>query len=222
MSIKVMMIGRRRTGQTLSEHRTHMKDVHGKLVVDYIGADPVHAPRRYVQNHIFDGIYPGGDGLPHSFKFGLDFVTELTFPDLKSLKISRETPFYLTHLKPDEPRMADTDNVLAVPATEETFKVRSETSTHSVKVFVFWHDEAPAIADLASALGGTWETVAGCSRSTPVTPAPATAIDSFWLDDDTAATAFAIACREQIQQQLAPKDIRFSIAVAREYVLHAG
>lgn len=222
MSIKVMMIGRRRTGQTLSEHRTHIKEVHGKLVVDYIGADPVHAPRRYVQNHIFDGIYPGGEGLPDSFKFGLDFVTELTFPDLKSLKISRETPFYLTHLKPDEPRMADTDNVLAVPVTEETFKVRSETSTHYVKVFVFWHDEAPALADLASALGGTWETVAGCSRSTPVTAAPATAIDSFWLGDEASAIDSAVACRNAIDRQLAQKNARFSIAVAREYVLHAG
>jgi hypothetical protein len=56
LALKLMIVGRRRPGTTLAEHRHHIRRVHGELVVQNIAADPANAPRRYVQNPVFDGI----------------------------------------------------------------------------------------------------------------------------------------------------------------------
>jgi hypothetical protein len=93
MTIKLMMFGRRSPGQTLAEHRRHMKDIHGRIVLDYIAADPQNAPRKYAQNHGLDGVFAADDAAPTTLRLGLDFVTQLWFDDLGSVKASRETPF---------------------------------------------------------------------------------------------------------------------------------
>src|ERR1700694_5333114 len=66
-NLKLNIIGRRRPGTTLAEHRHHIRHVHGKQVLAYIGTEPEHAPRRYVQNAVVDGLFrataPGSDAL---------------------------------------------------------------------------------------------------------------------------------------------------------------
>ncbi|MCD2172369.1 EthD domain-containing protein [Rhizobium sp. C4] len=222
MSFKVLMAGRRRRGQTLAEHRHHMKDVHGRLVLDYIAAEPDNAPRRYVQNHVFDGIFPGGEGKPEPFVRGVDFVTEIWVPDLASLKASRETPFYQTHLLPDEPRMVDPEQVVGIPVNEEIVRAPDETGASRVKVFVFWHATAPAIPALIAALGVTADAALGHSRCTPAVPSPVKAIDIFALADAAAGIGFAQACRDAIRDRLPAEHDNFSIAIANEHVLNAG
>lgn len=110
MSVKLMMTGRRRVGQTLADHRRHMRDVHGRIVLDYIAADPGHAPRRYVQNHVLEARLAEGDTR--------DFVTELWFPDDAAIGASRQTDFYRDRLQPDEANMVDPASVTALVTRE--------------------------------------------------------------------------------------------------------
>ncbi|MBT9371320.1 EthD domain-containing protein [Rhizobium sp. CSW-27] len=222
MSIKILMVGRRRPGQTLMEHRTHMKDVHGRLVLDYIAAEPENAPRRYVQNHVFDGIYPGGEGLADVFTFGPDFVTEVWFPDLAALKASRETAFYRMNLLPDEPRMVDGARVIGIPSTEEVVRAPEASARNHVKVFVFWHSGPAEVAALLEALGAAAVSALGHCRSTPAVPSPVKAVDAFWLANEETGQVFAQDLREAVLHRLPAGQGSISIALAREYVLHAG
>jgi EthD domain len=221
MTIKLMMLGRRRPGQTLSEHRAHMQDVHGRLVLDYIAADPDNAPRRYVQNHAFDGIYAGGEGQVKAFALGFDFVTEVWFPDLASLKASRETQFYLERLQPDESQMVDTATVIGLPVAEEIIAAPASSGPF-IKVFLSWNGTKPAWTALAEALGPALECVLGQCRNTPVVPAPVEAIDEFWWPGEAEGIAFAKACRDAIHARLPAEHGSFTLTIAREFVLHAG
>lgn len=222
MSFKVLMAGRRTRGQTLGEHRHHMKSVHGQLVLDYIAADPVNAPRRYVQNHVFDGIFPGGEGQPEPFALGLDFVTEIWAEDLAGLKAGRETEFYKTHLLPDEPRMVDPERVVGIPVNEEIIAEPGHQLPGRVKVFLFWHANLPAAPALVDALGASAGTLLGQSRCVPAVPHPVKGVDIFRLADEAAGLAFAQDCRDAIRSRLSAEDGNFSIAIANEYVLNAG
>ncbi|MBD8893304.1 EthD domain-containing protein [Roseibium litorale] len=222
MTIKLMVFGRRRLGQTLSEHRAHMKDVHGQLVLKYIAEDPEHAPRRYVQNHAFDGVYWGQPGHPAAFAAGLDFVTEVWFPDLAALKSSRETAFYFEHLQPDEPQMVDDPTVVGVPFTEEVVHAPATAGQDRVKVFLVWHGDVPAPAVLTGLTGSAGEQPLGHTRSTPAVPSPVQAVDQFWFRGETEALAFAQTCRDAVLSQLPADTQTFTITIAREYVLHAG
>lgn len=222
MSFKILMAGRRKRGQTLAEHRHHMKEVHGKLVLDYIAAEPEKAPRRYVQNHVFDGIFPGGEGQAEPFALGLDFVTEIWAPDIATLKAGRETDHYRTHLLPDEPNMVDPERVVGIPVHEEITHAPEHPAAGRVKVFLFWHADAPVIAALTEALGDSTSALLGHSRCVPAVPSPVKAIDIFLLADETAAIGFAQACHEAIRHHLTAGQGNISIAIAREYVLNAG
>lgn len=222
MSFKVLMAGRRARGQTLCEHRNHMKNVHGKLVLDYIAVDPVNAPGRYVQNHVFDGIFPGGEGQPEPFALGLDFVTEIWAKDLAGLKAGRETEFYKTHLLPDEPRMVDPERVVGIPVNEEIIAGPDSQSPGRVKVFVFWHRTVPALAALRDALGAGAASALGQSRCIPAVSHPVNGIDIFRLADETAGLVFAQSARDAICDRLPAENGNVSIAIANEYVLNAG
>ncbi|MCO6179583.1 EthD domain-containing protein [Ciceribacter sp. RN22] len=220
MTIKTMICGRRRLGQTLGENRAHMKDHHGRLVLDYIAREPSQAPRRYVQNHVFDGIYFGGDGQPRALSLGLDFVTEVWFPDMAAAKSSRETPFYLEQLQPDEPKMVDETSVLGLPVTEELI-LPPGLRDGAVKVFLFWFNNAPDVKTVPDAANGADFGLFGQCRNLPLFPGPVEAVDEFWLPDEAAGLAFAQACRDAAPA-FAPSDTRYCLAIAREHVLHAG
>ncbi len=218
MSFKILMAGRRRRGQTLAEHRHHMKDIHGRLVLDYIAADPENAPRRYVQNHVFDGIFPGGEGQPEPFALGPDFVTEIWTPDLAALKAGRETEFYKTHLLPDEPRMVDPERVVGIPVNEEIVVEPDRQAPGRVKIFLFWHGSVPTTAALRDALRAGAGTVLGHSRCIPAVPHSVKGVDIFRLADEAAGLAFAKGCRDRLPAEAG----NISIAIANEYVLNAG
>ncbi|MCM2292680.1 EthD domain-containing protein [Allorhizobium sp. BGMRC 0089] len=213
--VKMMIFGRRRLGQTLGEHRSHMKDRHGAMVLDYIGREPEQAPRRYVQNHAFDGLYFGGD-LPKAFAYGLDFVTEVSFPDLAAAKSSLETPFYLEKLEPDEPQMVDETSVVKVPVNEDMI-VPPQAQAGLMKLFLIWFSGRPGAAILPQAAGST---LLGLCHNSAMFPGPLQAIDEAWFGDEASALAAAAACREIIDQTAAAG--RYCIALAREFVLHAG
>ena len=215
--IKMMICGRRRKDLTLAEHREHMKDIHGRLVLDYIAAFPDQAPRRYVQNHTFDGIYPGGASMPPAFAMGLDFVTEVWAPDLASLKASRETEFYNTHLKPDEQLMVDTDTVFGMPCAEEICIPVQEGGT-AFKVFLAWHGTAPDDEGLATAVAKCRHQLLGHFRNTALVPVPVQVIEEFWLASEEDAIDLAQTCRDVIR----PQTGTFTLTVAREFILHAG
>ncbi|KAA3518465.1 hypothetical protein GOZ90_04095 [Agrobacterium vitis] len=220
MTVKLLICGRRRLGQTLAEHRAHMKDHHGKLVLDYIADDPVKAPKRYVQNHAFDGVYFGGEPQAKALSLGVDFVTEVWAEDLADLKASRETPFYLQHLKPDEPEMVDDATLIGTPCSEEPI-IPVKPTEGRVKVFLAWFGEKPHANAVLDVVDTASHGLLGYCRNTPLFPGPIGAIDEHWLPDEAAGIAFAKACRSAINE-LRPGDTGFSLTIAREYVLHAG
>jgi hypothetical protein len=197
-----------------------MKDHHGGLVLDYIAREPLRAPRRYVQNHVFDGIYFGGEGQPTALSLGLDFVTELWFPDLAAAKASRETPFYLEKLMPDEPKMVDHTSVLAFPVTEE-WVLPPNLQDGTVKVFLFWLESARKPMDPDEPTHGADFGPFGHCRNLPLVLGPVAAVDEFWLPDEGRALGFAQACRDAVRAP-GSSDQDFCLAIAREYVLHAG
>ena len=43
LAVKLIIVGRRRPGTTLAEHRHHIRKVHGELVLQNIAADPANA-----------------------------------------------------------------------------------------------------------------------------------------------------------------------------------
>lgn len=222
MTIKMMIFGRRRPGLTLQESRKHLKDVHGKLVLDYIALDPENAPRRYVQNHAFDGIYPGSEGQPKAFVTGLDFVTEVSFPDLATLKVSRETPYYIEKLLPDEPLMVDAANVVGVPTTEEVVKPFPADQSASIKVFLVWHGAAPGVSAISETIANIQSAPVGYTRNTPAVPSAMPGIDEFWFSSEVDAQAFASACRDALLRSAETGSGSFTLTIAREHVLNAG
>jgi hypothetical protein len=229
MSVKLLICGRRRPGQSLSTHRHHMKNVHGVMVLDYIAADPDHAPRTYVQNHAFDGWFAAGDPSQNPLALARDFITEIGFPDMPSVKASRETEFYLTHLKPDEPRMVDDATVFGMPV-RETVVAGDEVAGGPIKIFVMM----PKAED-RDAFNAEWaRRVANApvarnfrhSHCTPLVPAPVAGVDIFWLGDADVAAAFAEDYRAQViagmeaDGLLAPNSTL--VLLAQEYILFAG
>lgn len=222
MTIKTMIFGRRRPGQTLAEHRAHMKDIHGGLVLDYIRLHPDQAPRRYVQNHAFDGVYPASDTRVGVFTLGLDFVTEVWFPDLATAKASRETPFYVERLRPDEPRMVDDSTVFGVPVTEEIIRTPGEPQEGRAKVFVVWHGAVPLAFDTSDTVQALFASAPAHYRNLPLFPSPVHAVDEFVLADAATGVAFAQSVRDAITSEWPSGTPDVTITVAHEHVLHAG
>lgn len=119
LALKLMIVGRRRPGTTLAEHRHHIRRVHGELVVQNIAADPANAPRRYVQNPVFDGTFRAVTaGAADPFALNRDFVTQIWFPDLPSLGRARQSAFYLEKVKHDEDNFVDQASVVFMPVRE--------------------------------------------------------------------------------------------------------
>jgi hypothetical protein len=231
MSIKLMISGRRRPGQTLREHRRHMKDVHGRLVLDYIAAEPDNAPRRYVQNHVFDSVFGAGDPVGSGLSLGFDFITEIWFPDLVAAKASRETQHYLDRLRPDEGRMVDDKRVIGLPFRETEVSGRAYPGA-MVKVFALMPKMRAMDSD---AFRAGWisaveraplpETVQHI-RNLALAPGSVDGIDMFRLADEDAAFDFAEAYIALVLQPMQAAGLMeadaAAILIAREFVLHPG
>ncbi len=214
MSVKLMMCGRRRAGQTVQAHRAHMKDVHGAIVLKYIAEQPDFAPRRYVQNHGFDGAFSGGDPAVAPLALGFDFVTEIWFPDAASAKASQQTDFYHAHLFPDEPRMVDTARVIGRPYGE-TRKTFAPFGPAYTKVFIILGADADIAVDYFDTMSGPL----GHSSNTALVPSPIARIEQFWFADGPAAYAFLAACSKGLNLGQTPS---IAVVLAQEIVLHAG
>lgn len=214
MTVKLMICGRRRPGQTLCEHRTHMKDVHGRLVLDYIASEPESAPRRYVQNHGFDGIFDAGDPAATPFALCFDFVSEIWFPDLASATASRETPYYVQRLMPDELNMVDSARVLSQPYAESRIKA-PPAERELIKLFV---TAAKGAALPREAFDSLPEALGRC-RNEAMVPGPIEVIEEFWFADEGPARDFAAACRASLPPFA---EGATAMILAHELVLYPG
>jgi len=235
-SLKVQLVGRRRPGMTLAEHRHHIRQVHGEAVLRYIRVDPENAPRRYVQNVVFDGQYratpPGSD----PFALNRDFVTQVWVEDFAALERSRRTAFYNEHLKDDEDRFVDQASVVFLPSREREIVSRAGTLVAAFKVFAFVQ-RAPS-AD-AAAFASAWSRAAESAGTLPlrhvqndVIARPGArllvdAVDEFWLSDEAAARALLASWTKLltdalVRPGLAAPEAGVVSLLAREDVVHAG
>ena len=233
--LKLNIIGRRRPGTTLAEHRHHIRHVHGEQVLAYIGAEPENAPRRYVQNVVTDGLFrgtaPGSDPLA----LNRDFVTQVWFEDFGALERSRRTAFYDQHLKADEDRFVDQANVVFLPSHEREISLRGRVLPGSWKLFVLIQ-RVPGVD--RAAFGTAWARATAQAGDAarrhvqndvlgrPDVVAPADAIDEFWFDDEAAAraqlSAWGAVLHEQLVRPGLAVDGSLVALIAREDVLHAG
>ena len=240
---KMMIVGRRRGGMTTTELHTYMVDVHGAMVVDYIGREPDTAPQRYVQNHVFDGTFRAGADAGDSLGLNRDFVTQVWFASPAHAKASLETDFYLDQLRPDDDRFVDQASVVQIPVAEHALlaaRIAAQPSVHSTKVFVFLK-RAPSVTrddflgachrmtkplrvgPAAQALGiGRW--VHNECLSRPGTEAPIDAIEEIWFDSEAAARSLGTELLGLADHALSDLAVPGStcLLLARERVLHAG
>jgi hypothetical protein len=236
--MKVLIVGRRRPGMTLAEHRHHIRHVHGEIVLGYIAAEPDLAPQRYVQNSVVDGQCrptPSSDPL----SLGCDFVTQVWFPSLEMLGRSRSSPYYLQHVKDDEANFADVATATPLPAQERVVSA-GNASGAGWKLFGFLN-RANGVAPDAfvaawSAAAGAMSALAGAVSvrrhvqndviAPPGAPAIADAVDEFWLPDEGGARTLLAAWQSNLEQHLVRPGLAVqgsSVAViAREDILHAG
>lgn len=231
MSVTLMIIGRRRPGQTIAAHRRHMRDVHGPLVQDYIARHPASAPRRYVQNHVMDGWFAEGDPVANRLARQPDFITEVGFPDPASARASRETEHYLTHLRPDEGNMVDEASVTGFPASRRVVSGAGSTGD-GFKVFALLAPaegiEPARMLDrwsaLSEALGASID--ASHEQARVMVPAPVSAIDVFRTATIEAAHELAEVHRRMVLMTLHAEGLvthaGCCLLIAKKHVLFAG
>jgi vanillate O-demethylase ferredoxin subunit len=235
MSFKLNIIGRRRPGTTLSEHRHHIRRVHGEAVLQFIHTDPENAPRRYVQNAVFDGQYrasaPGSD----PFALNRDFVTQVWVDDIAMLERSRRSAFYNAHLKDDEDRFVDQSTVVFLLCSEREIVARAPCPDGAIKLFTLTQ-RAPGVAPASFA--AAWHAAAQHAGTLPLryiqnavigapdTRLPVDAIDEFWLPDEAAASRFLASWTRILTDQLVLPGLASSAGVvsllAREDVVYPG
>jgi hypothetical protein len=232
MSVLLMIMGRRRPGQSLADHRHHMQFVHGQLVLDYIAQAPGQAPRHYVQNHAYDGMFAAGDPAVDLLARSYDFMTEIGFETMAQVGASMQTPYYREKLTPDEALMVDMPRGVGTPFSMTEISVApqaEQAQTPAIKVFgVFATPSDPqALRESLAhhvARSGLAEQ-ARLRRQHALVPAKLDTVDTFWLPDAAGANRFATTYKaEVIDPMIAAGDIAAqgaAILLAREITLHA-
>lgn len=235
MPLKLNIVGRRKPGTTLVNHRHHMRRVHGEAVLEYIRVAPDDAPRRYVQNVVFDAQYrstsPGSD----PFALNRDFVSQVWVDDFAMLAATRSHPFYIANLKDDEDNFVDQATVVFLPCREREIVANASIPETAVKLFVFTRrrdganpeDHAAAWRGAAEAAGTlplrhVQNDVVAAANVVP----PADAIDEFWLPDEATAYRFlehwsAVMADALVGPGLVDPDGIMTL-LAREDVLYPG
>lgn len=239
-ALKMLIIGRRKPGMTLVEHRQHIRNVHGALVLRYIAAEPASAPRRYVQNAVFDGSYRSTSPASDPLALNRDFVTQVWFPDLATLQNSVKTPFYLDNLKGDESNFVDQSTVVLMPSREREVVARRPVAAGAYKLFVLlqrapgvegaafnaaWRQTADSLKAFPSAAKITRH-VQNESALPPGAPSALTGVDEFWMDSEASAQALLSEYLAWGRSALVAKGLvtegGYSALLATELVLHAG
>jgi hypothetical protein len=239
LALKLMIVGRRKPGTTLAEHRQHIRHVHGELVRRYVAVDPAHAPRRYAQNAVFDGFYRSSPVEADPFALNRDFVTEIWFPDFQALGRSRATPFYKEQLQDDENNFVDQATVVMMPTQERLISSSGTPVAGAFKVFFFVQraagveasvfTQAWAAAAKTLANGSAGERIRRHVQNDPLPgpkgPAPVDGIDEFWFDDETSARALLAHWQGQVQTLMVQTGVAQANAfalIANEALLHPG
>lgn len=234
--LKLNIVGRRRPGTLLNEHRHHIRQVHGELVREYIETDPDHAPKRYVQNVVIDGTFRGSVSSDDPFRYNRDFVTQVWVEDFAALERSRNTAFYQNRLRDDEGQFVDQGTVVFLPCNERQISIVDGASLPEFKLFVLFQ-RADGIE--AKAFGAAWTDVASATATNAirhvqndVTPArgadrmPADAIDEFWFENESDARAHATNWTSLIESSLVAEGLAVPhsivVLIAREDSVHAG
>jgi hypothetical protein len=238
LALKLMIAGRRKPGTTLAEHRHHIRRVHGELVVQNIAADPGNAPRRYVQNPVFDGTFVAASaGAADPFALNRDFVTQIWFPDLPSMARARQSAFYLEKVKQDEDNFVDQASVVFMPVRERVIGGAAAPQNGRVKLFGFLRRSPGAAPDdfrrawsmapwAAGGGAGALRYAQNDTLPTPMGPPAVDGIDEFWFDEEAGARAFlrrwqAWVSEALVRPGLAPEGRHF-VLLAHEDVIHAG
>ncbi|MEA1673417.1 EthD domain-containing protein [Nitrospirillum sp. BR 11163] len=128
--IKLLIAGRRCLTKSREQALAHLRTVHGPMVFSP-PADAGAMPSRYEQNHVF---HPSTESSG-SWLADRDFVTEIWFNDFPHLAASISTPYYMTHLRPDEDNFVDQDTVLKSVVREEG--KWGVTKPDAAKLFIF-------------------------------------------------------------------------------------
>jgi len=217
MTVKLIMCGRRRPGQTLRDHHRHMKDVHGSLLLDYIAQEPENAPCGYAQNHAIDSTFAPGDPAHEPLAFGFDFVTEVWFADVVRARASRETDYYRKRLMPDEPKMVDTVRVLGFPYSE-TMIEPATIQPDAYKLFVVMAKDAVVAPETLNAARLDMPQTLGYSRNLALIPGPIAAIDTFRFADLESAYSFADVYQPAFSAQ--SEGQAAAMIIAKEYLLY--
>lgn len=194
--VKFLFLGRRAAGRTRAAALTHLRDVHGRMVV-CPPADAGAMPSYYAQNHVIDGAYPAGDG-PHAIE--RDLVTQLEFESMAAMQAAVATPYYRANLRPDEPRFVDDATVARLNVVPRTV-VAGPRTVHKLFVFVARGGQADDVAwaatvdGMAATIAG-WDGVVSLIDNT-VLPPPAGApfvdrVFEAWCDDGDIARSLAV------------------------------
>lgn len=233
LALKLMIVGRRKPGTTLAEHRHHIRRVHGELVLQNIAADPGNAPRRYVQNAVLDGSFRAGTPGTDPFALQRDFVTQIWMPDLQALGRARQSAFYLAKVKDDEDNFVDQASVLFMPVRERVLAGTATPANQRIKLFGFVQ-RAPGVAvdDFRRAwTAAAWSTgplrhVQNDTLPTPMGPPPVDGIDELWFDDEAGARSFQSRWQAWVADTLVRPGLAAPgghvVLLAQEDVLHAG
>lgn len=235
MMLKLIIVGRRRPGTTFAEHRRHIRDVHGELVLRFIRTEATNAPQRYVQNPVYDGAYRVSAPDRDLLALGCDFVTQIWVADFNALERSRKTDFYLTHLQSDEDRFVDQSTVIFLPSHEREMASSGPIATGAWKLFVLFQ-RAPGVEP--AAFSSAWAQAAQAASHValrhvqndvlgrPGAVLPVDAIDEFWFGEEAAAHAHLSTWQAVLHTSLIQSGLALagSIAavIAREDVIHSG
>ena len=240
LALKALIVGRRRPGMTLSEHRHHIRQVHGELVLRYIREEPDAAPRRYVQNPVVDGQFRSGAPAGDPLSLGRDFVTQVWFPSIAELGRSRNTPHYKQNIEHDEANFADNATAVFFPSRERQLFDRGAAPNGSWKLFVFVQRVAAAQpAAFVRAWTASGEGLSGLAGGAavrrhvqndvlgpPGRTTPADGIDEFWLDDEGSARALLASWVARLRETLVRPGLAAEGSIvgliAREDVVFAG
>jgi vanillate O-demethylase ferredoxin subunit len=232
LAMKVMIVGRRKPGTTLAEHRHHIRNIHGELVLQNIAADPVNAPRRYVQNAVFDATFRA-EASTDPFATNRDFVTQIWVPDLQTLGRARQSTFYIEKVKGDEDNFVDQASVVFMPVRERAISGVAVSANHSVKLFGFVKRASTAKAEdfyraWTSAIWprGPLRHVQNDTLPTPMGLPPVDGIDEFWFENEADAHDFLPVWKAWVDDALVRSDLAspgsYFALLAHEDVVHAG
>lgn len=236
---KILIAGRRPSEMTLAEHHNHIREIHGKLVLDLIQTNPDHAPRRYAQNRVLDGTWRTGGNAGDPFALGRDFVTQVWFDNPAQAMDALSHPLYKEKLQPDEDNFVDQVSIVKLPVREH-FVVESSLKRSNVKLFVFFSKLSyVSSAEFVTAWQQRGKELAASSSATVIqqyvqnqvmakpgdTPW-ADGVDEFWVDDLASARVLAADVQSMMTNRLtegqwiAPQTVFYLIA--EESVLFAG